>query len=456
MSRFARHVGQRLGDERGIAMILVVVTTVVLSVLAAGLLSLVGNEQKQSANAVTSQQSFQAAEAGLDDYLAKIIDDRLYFLHQVHPAESTRRPPSGVDVAGGSAWPYANTWTYPTPKNNWKALPNGYEYNLQVTPPTAGQTTTTILATGRKTGSTTGARAVQVQVRPSSLADFYRFSDADVPYGAGAVLNGKVYANGQVTNGDSGAVVANADIYAWGGITGNFSMQSGSKKYTTTTTPSITTKFKSKIDFSRFLVSFTDLSRAAQAGGVYLNDATKNAWRLDFASNGTFTAKACTSGSDVAKVAPTCGSATTYNVPTNGAIYTGQTAIVAGQVKGRVTVGSNDDIVIGNNIAPVAPGTDVLGLVAYNDLWIADYSQDPLTWSASLLVQTNTWHTTSGAPGKSTMTFTGSAATAKGGGFAFTNRNYDYDDSLQYLQPPWFPVLDDFLVIGLFREVPAG
>jgi len=309
----------------------------------------------------------------------------------------------------------------------------------------------------RKTGTTSGYRSVQVQVRPSSLADFYRFSDDDVPYGAGATLNGKVYANGQVTNGDSGAVVANADIYAWGGVTGNFSMQNGSKKYSTSTTPSITTKFATKIDFSRFLVSFTDLSRAAQAGGVYLNDVTKNAWKLVFTNNGKFTAQACTSGSDVAKVSPTtCTAAVQYDVPTNGAIYTGQTAIVSGQVKGRVTVGSNDDIVIGNNIAPYVAGTDVLGLVAYNDVWIADYSQDPLTWSAALLAQTNTWHTTSGAPNKNLMTFTGSAATAKGGGFNFDTRNYDYDDTLQFLQPPWFPVLDDFLVISLFREVPSG
>lgn len=460
MTRSPKQLVNRLGDESGIAMILVVVTTVLLSVLAVALLDLVSNEQTQSHNAVQSQESFQAAEAGLDDYLAKLVDDRLYYLHQVHPAESTRRqnPPGGSDIAGGNAWPatYASKWTYPTPKDNWKTLSNGFEYNLEITPPSAGQTTTTIVATGRKVGSTTDMRSVEVQVRPSSLADFYRFSDADVPYGEGAVLGGKVYANGKVTNGDSGAVIAKADIYAWGGITGNFSMQNGSKKYTTSTTPSITTKFKTKIDFSRFLVSFTDISRAAQVGGVYLNDTSKNAWKLVFSSNGTFTAQACTSGSNVAKVVPTCGSATTYDVPTNGAIYTGQTAIVSGEVKGRVTVGSNDDIVIGDNIGPVTPGTDVLGLVAYNDLWIADYSQDPLTWQASLLVQTNTWHTTSGAPNKTTMNFTGSAATAKGGGFNFDTRNYGYDDTLQYLQPPWFPVLDDFLIIGLFREVPTN
>ncbi len=433
------------------------------------LLDLVANEQTRSSASVKSQESFQAAEAGLDDYLAKLVQDRAYYLHRVHPAESTRHPlPSGSDVAGGNVWPYTNQWSYPTEKNTWKALTNGYEYNLQVYPPAPGQITTTILATGRKTGQTTGARTIQVQVRPSSLADYYRFSDDDVPLGSGATTYGKIYANGTVSHDGT----AYADIYAWGGITGGVTMMPGAKKYTTTTNPSITTKIPTPIDFSRFLVSFSDLSRAAQAGGVFLNDPSKDAWRFVFTNDGKFTVKSCTAGSyDVAKVAPTCGAATQYDVPANGAIYTGQTAIVEGQVKGRVTLGSNDDIVIANNLAPVAPGTDVLGLVAYNFVFIADYGPSTLTWGASLLAQGQTWGTTNvdldpntpgsqvlagpSTPSKTTMNFTGSAATKRGGSFDFNTRNYDYDDTLQYLTPPWFPVLDDFLVIGLFREVPS-
>ena len=56
------------------------------------------------------------------------------------------------------------------------------------------------------------------------------------------------------------------------------------------------------------------------------------------------------------QVAPTCGAPTTYNVPSNGAIYSNETVIIGGTgtsastVNGRVTVTSNNDIVIGNNI----------------------------------------------------------------------------------------------------------
>ena len=59
----------------------------------------------------------------------------------------------------------------------------------------------------------------------------------------------------------------------------------------------------------------------------------------------------------MSEVAPTCGAATTYNVPSNGAIYSNQTVIIGGTgsnasvVNGRVTVTSNNNIVIGNNIS---------------------------------------------------------------------------------------------------------
>ena len=449
----SRLTSRLVRDESGIAMILVVVVIGLLTVLSVALLSAVSDEQTRSSASVRSQEAFQAAEAGLDDYLAKLIDDRGYFLHQVHAAESTRRPPSGSDVAAGNVWPYSREWTYPNGKDAWVQLANGYEYNLQITAPAPGQTATTIIATGRKIGSTTEVRAVEVQVRPSSLADFYRFSDEDVAWGTGANTYGKIYSNGQVDHDGT----AYGDIYAWGGITGSVSMQNGAKKYSTSTSPSITTKISSPIDFSRFLISFSDISRAAQVGGVYLDDPTKAAWRLVFANNGTFTARACTQsgGQPVEKSTPTCGSTTTYTVPANGAVYTAQTAIVEGEVKGRVTVGSNDDIVIADDIAPITPGQDVLGLVAYNDLWIADWGPSVLTWKAAVLVQSNTWHTTSGSPGKTTMNFTGSSATKIGGGFNFTTRNYEYEEALQYLAPPWYPVLDDFLTVGLFREIPA-
>ncbi len=154
-----------------------------------------------------------------------------------------------------------------------------------------------------------------------------------------------------------------------------------------------------------------------------------------------------------------CVSPVTYPVPTNGAIYAVQNVIAIGQVKGRVTVASNDNIIVGGNISFVTSGQDVLGLVAKNFVWIAKYVPDPLTWSAGVISQSETWEARpwSGAQ-KSLMTFRGMAATEDGGSFSgmFDIRDYGYDPSFQWLPPPWFPVVEDAYTVLFFRELPSA
>jgi hypothetical protein len=212
----------RLRREEGAAIVLVVFVSALLAMLGVALIERVVSEEKRSAGAVKSQTAFQAAEAGVDDYVSKLVDDHAFYYHYVHPAESTRRSSGGVDVVGFAAWTHSGGWTYPNGADRWKSLPNGYEYNLRVSPPSAGSQADRILATGRRTGSTTDVRALEVLVRPSNLADFYRLSDDDVDWGEGASTYGKIYVNGDVDHRGT----AYADIYAEGSITGGPTMVS--------------------------------------------------------------------------------------------------------------------------------------------------------------------------------------------------------------------------------------
>lgn len=444
-------LNSRLRREDGVAMVLVVILGAFMTLISITLIDIVRAESNRSAHSVWSEASFQAAEAGLDDYIAKMVDDRVYYLHQVHAAESTRKPPTGPNVGAGATWTGGTTWTYPNGKDAWKQLTNGYEYNIQILPPAAGATSTRITATGRRIGSTTDVRVIETLVRPSLLSDFYRLSDNDVSWGSGASTYGKIYVNGNINHQGT----AYADIYAEGSISGNPSMQNGAQKYDSST---IRTKIKNPINFANFLVSFVDIKRAAQSGGLYLSGGGSTIWRLTFNSNGTVTVQTCvpTSGSAPEQVAPTCSAyaGSPFPVPSNGAIYTEQTAVVDGQVSGRVTVGSNDSIVVAGNIGPVTAGTDVLGLAALNDLWVAKWSPYNVDWTAAVLVQNNTWHAAGNNGSKGTMNFWGSSATQTGGGFsAFNTRNYNYDQTLLYLPPPWFPVIDDTYTVSLFREL---
>jgi Tfp pilus assembly protein PilX len=501
-----------LQDERGIAMVYVVIVMMVMTLIAFTTLQTIQNEQTASATQSSRQTAYQAAEAGIDDYLQKLHDNPQYYSQFVNAAESSRRDlPSSTIVAAGTtctsstkpaspAWTYptvlaaaaggypagAPEWDYPSGKNHWCQTTNGYEFNLQITPPTSSNAVLTIEATGRKTGATNtnDYRVVEDVLSPSSILRYYRIVDGDIGFGSTTTTGGMVWSNGNISH----AGVAQADLWATGSITGGVSMQNGSVQHPNESTP---------INFSTFLASLSDISRAAQVNyqagntptSTYFNDASRDAWKLVFSNAGTFTAQACdmTDGPDsgstpdpVAKTNPVtnCTSAQTYTVPSNGAVYSPQDVIVSGTVKGRVTVASNADIILGGALNPATPGTDAIGLDAQVNLIIATYVPSSLTWNASILAQTGTWCTYHRVDGSgretcgsgtsdndpssptgalSVMNFSGSSSTADGGDMTmFDTRNYDYDDNLRFLLPPWFPSQGNPWITSVFRELPAA
>jgi hypothetical protein len=290
------------------------------------------------------------------------------------------------------------------------------------------------------------------------VTDFQMLANADISYGSTATTYGKIYA-GVDADGVAHSVnhdgIAYADIYAERSVTGPPTLRNGARKYDRTTIRSV---IKNPVNFNDFLASLVDIQRASQAGGVFLNNATVDGWRLVFYANGTFTAQTCSRGyrqADVASGTPSCGAATSYAVPTNGAIYVGQSAIVSGTVNGRVTVASNNDVVVGGNVDYAESGDDVLGLVAADDVVVAQWAPSTLSWRAATISQSGAWRSYSNDGSHSSMTFTGSTTTNEGGSMTmFRSRTYQYDDTLAYLQPPWFPTLDGALTVQLERELP--
>jgi hypothetical protein len=447
-------------EEQGFAVVLVLCLAALLAILSVTLIGAVQNESTRSVHGVSRDASFQAAEAGVDDYVAKLVDDHLYYAHYVHAGEATRRDAGGATVGHGTAWAGSLSWSYPLGKDAWRPLGNGYEYDLQIAAPTAGSPTVGIVSTGRPVGSTNTSdwRVVQTLIRPSSVSDFQMLAAADIAYGSTATTYGKIYA-GIDSAGNKHSVthagIAYADIYAENKVIGTPTMKNGAQKYDST---NIRTVLKNPINFNDFLTSLVDIKRASQVGGVYLDTAGVDGWTLTFQANGTFLAQPCTkkSGQDIAAAAPVCGTATTYAVPSNGAIYSAQSVIVSGQVNGRVTVAANSNVVISNNITYVAPGDDVLGLVAANDMIVAQWSPTNLNWRAATIAQSGAWRSWSSDGSHGTMTFTGSTTTNLGGYMGlFATRVYQYDDTLLYLQPPWFPTVADAYTVTLTRELTA-
>ena len=468
-----------LRDDQGSALLLVVLLAVILAMLATLLVEVVQADETRSTRAVQEDASLQAAEAGIDNYVSKLVDDNQFYLHDVAAGESSRKSGTNPVVSSScsgtptpATWTYGITWTYPNGKDQWCSLGNGYEYNLQVSGTSSSSNVVDIVATGRKTGTTTQTRILEEQIRPSSVADFQMLANADIAYGATATTYGKIYAgidSSNVKHNIDHQGTAYGNLYAEGSITGSPTMMNGAQKYTSA---NIRTVIKQPIQFSNFTTSLTDINRAATLTGTAYNDASAVAWKLTFNGSGTVDVAKCTSlasGQAIEMAAPTCNAPTTINVPAKGAMYFQQSVIVAGGtstcgspavtgncVNGRVTVASANDIVVATNIDYMQPGDDVLGLIAASEVIVAKWAPNNINWRAATIAQTGQWRSAVSTQSKGTAVFTGSTAT-NGGGYMsmYATRVYNYDSTLSYLQPPWFPTIDFAYTVLLYRELPA-
>lgn len=73
--------------------------------LSVTLIDVMTSEAARSRAAVERDAAYHAAEAGIDDSIAKLLDGRLYDVHFVHPGEATRlSTASGRLVGATQAW----------------------------------------------------------------------------------------------------------------------------------------------------------------------------------------------------------------------------------------------------------------------------------------------------------------------------------------------------------------
>lgn len=451
----------RRDDDAGGAIVLVLVIGVLLLSFASMIVQRTATEARQALSASEYEAVLHAAEAGVNDYIAKVTEDHLYYGHQVHPAEDRRTRLTGDTVAPGAAWPGDQTWTYAAAdrRQTWRPVGNTsslYEYNLMVVGPGNNTLAITVTATGRKRTNPQVTRSLEVQFQGTSVADFQMLSNASVSYGSAATTNGKIYSNANVAHDGT----ANQGVYAYGQITGGGTFNG--ERCDTDGTPGgclFSSKFSQQINFASFSSAGSEVYRASQSvsgKGIYL-DTTSSifAYQLTFNSTGTVTIETCSSGVATQSSAPTCTGPVTKDVPTIGAIYSTKNVIVKGTLKGRVTIASTGDIVIGAGLTYANGQQDVLGLIAESNIYIAGWVPNTITWYGAVIARTGQYKQADCAATKTgTYTHVGAVATANGGCMSgFATRVYQYDTNLQFLQPPFFPVLEEAYKILRYREV---
>jgi hypothetical protein len=373
-----------LKNEDGIALATVIAMIAVLTVLSVTLIDQVTAESSRASSAVKSDAVYQAAEAGINDYIAKLTEDPQYYDHCVAKGESTRlRGDNGTTVShststsdclpsGSSFWHAGVKWTYPYGKDWWfggtgtsytntTAL-RGYAYNLMVTPPSAilGTNYLTVVSTGCKVinmyatplqcDTTVPERAIEVHIRPTTPADFeYIVPDmnsGDPCYASN--IYGTMYSSGNLYM---------CGAHVWGNleaeqyVNGSYTFMNGSLRVYDKNHPDIRSVVKNPFSILDFSISPSTIKRLAALNvpSTDFEDATAAAWRVNFSSNGNVEVWKCVypSGApDPASSLPYCNDAalsgnvtlkqytsttvsvnqSTASFPSSGTIYIGPTS----------------------------------------------------------------------------------------------------------------------------------
>ncbi len=207
-------------DDSGIALIAVMNLVVVIGLLGLMLASVAVTRASQAASAARSTQSFGGAEASLDRYRAKLIDDPFYHFHFVDPFERSRvctATGAVVDPNPTVAVPWPNDcaeWTYQDPPTPWTEV-DGIRERIEVEPLTGGGVALTSVAAERNGVP----RAIQATYRRSSIADFMLLAREIVTTdGTHSVYTGKFYGAKNCILAGKGTV-AHDDYWCEGKIT---------------------------------------------------------------------------------------------------------------------------------------------------------------------------------------------------------------------------------------------
>lgn len=449
-------------DERGSTLITVMLMGATLSVVSAILITNTVFNLDSSSKSVRVGGAYQAAEAGLGDYLAKLPDDRTYWSHWVHDAESTR---IGGTTGANKSWTDDATpgWTYGATKDNWKTLGDDYEYNIQVTPPAGPVTTVKVVVTGRKVDATTGLKAIEAEIRPSSLGNFLMVVDDDLSLDYSSLTtNGGVY----LTDAPSGTYdlchdgVANANLYAedrfitgCGTHTGTGIAYDGDAS---TGYADIRTQISSPISFGPLLIPLDQITIGAGGpGGIYRTNTEchPRPWQITFNSDGTVTIEkwrgyGLSGPCALIVIGNQRASTETIAMPTAGAMWFDQDVTVHGSVvDGTVSLRSAGNITIDGNITYETPGNDVLGLVSNGTITVSG----DRTINAGLASITGSLN----AGSSDTIIFNGMMILKDGGGTIFNQAGtFTWDTNLATLPPPFFPSIGETQYkINTVREI---
>jgi len=479
----------------------IVIQSIVLGsiaiVIISALVSWAGVNLKVSRASVYREQAIQIAEAGIDYY-------RWHLAHA----------PQDFTDGTGQPGPYIHTF------NDKDGTQIG-SFSLTITPPPQGSTIVTIQSVGSVLEDPSISRTIKTTLAIPSLAKFAFVSSSDMRFGVGTEVFGPIHSNGGIRfDGLAHNVVSSAraeyndpdsDDCNDNSSFGVHTCDSPVDPSPPSAVPSRLDVFESgrqfpvqEVDFAGLTSNLAQIKTDAQASGRYFAGSGVLGYKIVLNSNDTFNIyrvnrlraapNGCTNTQNQTGWATwsigTSGGALTqvsgspFAIPANSLIFVEDNAWVEGTINSaRLTIASGrfpDNPATRTSINVTEDinytnidGTDVVALIAQNNINVGLFSADTLDIDAALMAQNgrvgryyyNTSCRTTGPTvnwyARNTFNLYGMIATNQRYGFSFTgsnwscggsignigsgycSRNITYDANLLYGPPPSFPLTSD-------------
>jgi len=478
-----------LTNKKGLVLVNTIVFGTIATILIIGLTSWFGVTIKGSRNLNNREQAFHIAEAGIE----------YYRWHLAHDQDDYK---DGQTTNG----PYTHDFFN---KDGQKIG----EFMLNITPPASGSTVVTIQSTGKVEADSSISRTIKAQLAIPSFAKFSVIADADMRFGEGTEIFGPIHSNGGVRfDGVAHNVVSSSkQTYDDPDHTGNneygvHTHRSPADPLPPATVPTRSDVFEAgrefpvpAVDFDGIISDLSTIKTKAQSDGRYFAASGYSGYLVEFLTNDTFNLytvrslfsphSSCTNylsqddwGSWSIDSTSLLG---TYTNPTNGLIFIEDNVWVSGQINNaRITLAAGRfpdtpsnrrSITINNDLKYTNyDGSDVISLIAQNNINIGLVSEEDLQIDAALIAQhgrvgryyyIGPYNSDGNKPGcspndiKSIITLNGMIGSKNRYGFAYTDgngyttRSINYDANLLYSPPPDFPLTSDRYEVISWEEV---
>jgi type II secretory pathway pseudopilin PulG len=485
-------------QQKGFLLIGVLVFAAISILTVTAFVSWASTSAKLSRRVESRELALQIAEAGIE-YA------RWYLAHYQ----------SGYTLGNAGAQPYV----YPFNDKDGTQIGT---YTLTVTPPPSGSTLVKIKSTGASLTGPLTTRSINVHLAIPSLAKYSVLANADMRFGEGTVIYGPVHSNGGIrfdgvvwnkitsakTSYDdpdhTGAVEFGVHTHvnsSGGGVNNSFRPAEAPPS----TVPNRNDVFKAGREFPVPAVDFVGITNdlatiktQAIASGRYFAASGYQGYQIILKTNDTFDLYRVTSlTAPPSGCADVTGDSTwgtwsigaktflaNYAIPANGLVFVEDNLWVEGQINtARVTiaaarfpdtVATRKNITVNNDLKYTNyDGTDVIALIAQNNINAGLFSEDDLQIDAALIAQNGRigryyYDPPTNGPGtnrcgvnvyRNSIALYGMLGTNARYGFAYTDgtgydtRTITYDTNLLYAPPPNFPLASDKYQIILWEEL---